>query len=426
MRHRAFAIGAATLLAVTTLGGCGSSDDGTVRLTYWAWAPGMEEVVALWNEANPDIQVTVKKQASGDELVTKTVTAAQAGTAPDLVQAEYQALPTLASNNVTADIRAEVADVEERFTPAVWQQVTLGTDAVYALPQDSGPLLFFYRADLFEEFGLDVPTTWDEFADTARELNEVAPDRDLTTFSANDAGLFAGLAQQAGAQWWTTETDRWRVAIDDEAGRRVSAFWEELVAEELVDNQPMYTPAWNQALNEGRQIAWIAGVWAPGTLATAAPDTEGRWAAAPLPQWEAGENATGSWGGSSTAVTTDTDHLPEAAEFATWLNTDPEALTALVQQGGIYPAATDARTGGALAEPPPFFANQPDFYETVAEVAEGAAPAAWGPNVTVAYSAFNNAFGSAAGRRAGFEEALAVMQRTTFDDMDRLGFEVVQ
>ncbi|UED83506.1 extracellular solute-binding protein [Streptomyces profundus] len=426
MRHRAIAAVTATLLAATALAGCGASDDGTVRLDYWAWAPGMEEVVELWNEANPDIQVTVKKQASGDELVTKTVTAAQAGTAPDLVQAEYQALPTLASNNVTADISEEVADAEAAFTPAVWQQVTLGTDAVYALPQDSGPLLFFYRADLFEEFGLTVPETWDEFERTARDLREIDPDRRLTTFSANDAGLFAGLTQQAGAQWWTTETDRWRVGIDDDAGRRVSAFWEGLVAEELVDNQPMYTPAWNQALNEGDQIAWISGVWAPGTLATAAPDTEGSWAAAPLPQWEAGANVTGSWGGSTTAVTTDSDHRAEAAEFAVWLNTDPEALTALVQICGIYPAASDAQSGGALAEPPPFFANQPDFYDTVAEVAEGAAPAAWGPNVTVAYSAFNNAFGAAAGRRAGFEEALAVMQETTFEDMDRLGFEVVQ
>ncbi|RMI43591.1 ABC transporter substrate-binding protein [Streptomyces triticirhizae] len=426
MRHRATATCVATLLTATALGGCGAADDGAVRLTYWAWAPGMEEVVELWNEANPDVQVTVKKQASGDELVTKTVTAAQAGTAPDLVQAEYQALPTLASNNVTADISAEVAGVEDAFTPAVWQQVTLGTDAVYALPQDSGPLLFFYRADLFEEFGLSVPETWDEFAETARALREIDPDRRLTTFSANDAGLFAGLAQQAGAQWWTTETDRWRVAIDDEAGRRVSAFWEELVAEELVDNQPMYTPAWNQALNEGRQIAWISGVWAPGTLATAAPDTEGTWEAAPLPQWEPGANVTGSWGGSTTAVTTDSEHRAEAAEFAVWLNTDPEALTALVQTCGIYPAATAAQTGEALAAPPPFLANQPEFYETVAEVAEGAAPAAWGPNVTVAYSAFNNAFGAAAGRRAGFEEALAEMQQTTFDDMDRLGFEVVQ
>ncbi|WP_419155739.1 hypothetical protein [Streptomyces longwoodensis] len=62
----------------------------------------------------------------------------------------------------------------------------------------------------------------------------------------------------------------------------------------------MYTPAWNKALNTGQQIAWVSAVWAPGTLTTAAPDTEGKWAMAPLPQWSKGEDVTGSWGGSST------------------------------------------------------------------------------------------------------------------------------
>src|SRR5690625_6244191 len=35
-----------------------------------------------------------------------------------------------------------------------------------------------------------------------------------------------------------------------------------------------------------------------------------------LPQWEAGEEATGNWGGSSTAVTTQTRHRDAAVRFA--------------------------------------------------------------------------------------------------------------
>ncbi|GAB2907747.1 extracellular solute-binding protein [Streptomyces mayteni] len=417
-------------VAATACGGGSSDDDssssGPVELTYWAWAPGMEAVVEIWNEANPDVQVTVTKQASGDDLVTRTITAAQAGEGPDLVQAEYQAIPTLVSNDVLADISGEVEDVAEAFAPGLWQQVTLGTDAVYALPQDSGPMMFYYRQDLFEEYGLDVPTTWDEFADTARAVREAAPDTYLTTFSANDAGLFAGLAQQAGAQWWTTEGETWRVAIDDEATRRVAGFWGGLVAEDAVSNEPMYTPAWNQALNEGTQIGWVSAVWAPGTLTTAAPDTEGLWAMAPLPQWSAGENATGSWGGSSTAVTNDAEDQAAAAEFASWLNTDPEALAALVREGGIYPAATAAQTGEALAEPPAYFANQPDFYQRAAEIAAGTAPAAWGPNVNVAYATFNDAFAQAAQSRGDFGAALATMQQATVEDMESHGFQVAE
>ncbi|RBM17056.1 ABC transporter substrate-binding protein [Streptomyces sp. PT12] len=423
---------AALTAALTTaaLAGCGSSDDGgsdgPVDLTYWAWAPGMEQVVELWNEANPDIQVTVKEQAAGDDLVTRTITAAQAGEAPDLVQAEYQALPTLVSNDVLADISGELDGAEEQFAPGLWQQVTLGTDAVYALPQDSGPMMFYYREDLFAEYGLEVPTTWEEFADTARAVRDADPQAYLTTFSANDAGLFAGLAQQAGAQWWTVEGERWRVAIDDDATRRVAEFWGGLVAEDAILNEPMYTPAWNQALNTGEQIAWVSAVWAPGTLSTAAPDTAGSWAMAPLPQWEEGGNATGSWGGSTTAVTNDSQHREAAVEFAAWLNTDPEALAALVTEGGIYPAATAAQTGDALAQPPAFFENQPDFYARAAEIAQGTAPAAWGPNVNVAYDAFNDAFAAAAESRGDFAEALATVHRATVDDMESHGFQVAE
>jgi multiple sugar transport system substrate-binding protein len=428
MQYRTVAVSvtaAFTAVALTACGGSSSDSSESIELTYWAWAT-MDGVVEIWNEAHPDIQVTVKEQAGGDDLVTRTITAAQAGNGPDLVQAEYQALPTLVSNDVLADISGEVEGVAEQFAPGLWQQVTLGTDAVYALPQDSGPMMFYYRQDLFDTYGLTVPTTWEEFAQTARAVRDAAPDTYLTTFSANDAGLFAGLAQQAGAQWWTTEGESWRVAIDDEATQRVADFWGGLVAEDAVLNEPMYTPAWNQALNEGTQIGWVSAVWAPGTLSTAAPNTEGQWAMAPLPQWEEGANATGSWGGSTTAVTNDSDHAEAAAEFATWLNTDPEALAALVREAGIYPAATAAQTGTALTEAPAFFPNQPDFYEQAAAIAEGTAPAAWGPNVNVAYATFNDAFAAAAESRGDFGAALTDVQEATVEDMTSHGFQVTE
>ncbi|MET7758360.1 extracellular solute-binding protein [Streptomyces sp. NPDC005389] len=432
--RRSLATATAVLLGATALTACGSPDpgdeaaagSGPVSLTYWAWAPGMDKVVALWNAEHPDIQVTVQKQASGDDLVTKIITAAKAHKAPDLVQAEYQALPTLVSNDALADIAPEVAGVQGEFAPGVWQQTTFGGEAVYALPQDSGPLMFFYRQDLFKKYGLSVPTTWDEFAATARDLKKKAPKQSLTTFSANDSGLFAGLAQQAGATWWTFEGDTWKVGIDDAATRKVSDFWGGLVAEGVIDNQPMYTPSWNKAMNTGEQLAWVSAVWAPGTLTTAAPATKGKWAMAPLPQWTEGGASTGSWGGSSTAVTTDSKHRKAAARFATWLNTDPVALAALVKESGIYPAATAAQTSGALAKAPDYFANQPDFYTRAAEIAKTTAPAAWGPNVNVAYTAFKDEFGKAAKAKSGFDTALTAVQSATVTDLKKQGFEVAK
>ncbi|MEV5439393.1 extracellular solute-binding protein [Streptomyces sp. NPDC052682] len=434
-RRRLVTSAVAVALGATALAACGSSDDdsdaqsGPVSLTYWTWTPGMDKVVDLWNKGpgkKEQITVTVKKQASGDTLVTKILTAHKAKKAPDLVQAEYQALPTLVSNDALADISGEVGDAEEKFADGVWQQTTLGTDAVYAVPQDIGPMMFYYREDLFKKYGLEVPTTWDEFAKTARELKRKAPEKDLTTFSANDSGLFAGLAQQAGAKWWTTSGDKWKVAINDPATQKVARFWGGLVKEGAIDNQPMYTPAWNKALNTGKQIAWVSAVWAPGTLTTAAPDTKGKWAMAPLPQWTESDNVTGSWGGSSTAVTTDSKHKAAAAKFAAWLNTDGDALNALAREGGIYPAATSAQTSGAFLKPPAYFANQADFYTQAADIAETTAPSAWGPNVNVAYTLFKDAFGAAAKNKSDFVAALNTMQDGTVADLKKQGFEVAR
>lgn len=434
-RRRLVASTIAVALGATALAACGSSDDdteaesGPVSLTYWTWTPGMDKVVDLWNNGpgkKDQIKVTVKKQASGDTLVTKILTAHKAGKAPDLVQAEYQALPTLVSNDALADISKETVDAKSKFADGVWQQTTLGTDAVYAVPQDIGPMMFYYREDLFKKYKLEVPKTWEEFAETARKLKKASPETDLTTFSANDSGLFAGLAQQAGAQWWTTEGEQWKVGINDAATQKVATFWGDLVKEGAIDNQPMYTPAWNKALNTGKQIAWVSAVWAPGTLTTAAPDTKGKWAMAPLPQWSEGENTTGSWGGSSTAVTTDSEHQAAAAKFAAWLNTDDAALQALAKESGIYPAATNAQTSGAFTNPPEYFSNQADFYTQAAEIAKSTAPSAWGPNVNVAYTTFKDAFGKAAKDKSDFVAALNTMQDDTVADMKKQGFEVAE
>ncbi|MFE5370817.1 ABC transporter substrate-binding protein [Streptomyces mirabilis] len=433
--RRLVATSIAVTLGGTALAACGSSDDksssesGPVSLTYWSWAPGMDKVADLWNKGpgkQQKITVTVKKQASGDTLVTKILTAHKAKKAPDLVQAEYQALPTLVSNDALADIAGESKDAKSKFADGVWQQTTLGSDAVYAIPQDIGPMMFYYRQDLFKKYGLTVPTTWEQFAETARALKKKAPDKDLTTFSANDSGLFAGLSQQAGAKWWTASGDKWKVGIDDAATKKVADFWGGLVKEGAIDNQPMYTPSWNKALNTGKQIAWVSAVWAPGTLTTAAPDTKGKWAMAPLPQWDGSTDVTGSWGGSSTAVTTDSQHKAAAAKFATWLNTDPQAVAALAKEGGIYPAATTAQTSDAFSQPPAFFSNQADFYPKAAEIAKTTAPSAWGPNVNVAYTTFNDAFGAAAKDKSDFGAALKKMQDTTVADLKKHGFGVAQ
>jgi ABC-type sugar transport system, periplasmic component len=438
MRTRRFSAVAAALLTAVLVAGCGGSGSdapesaqssapaasGPVKLTYWTWVPNMDKIVEVWNKAHPDIQVTVSKQAGGDDASAKFLTAAKAGNPPDLIQAEYQHLPSFVAAEAVADISGSAGQVRSEFSEGLWNLVTLGTDGVYGIPQDSGPMMLYYRADLFEKYGIEVPKTWDEYAEAARTVRKKDPKVYLGTFSSKDPGSFAGLAQQAGAQWWSISGDAWKVNVNDPATVKVADYWGGLVKEGVIDDMPYFTPEWNKALNDGTLLTWPSAVWAPGVLEANAPKGKGKWAIAPLPQWTAGENVSGFWGGSSTAVAAASKYQEQAVRFATWLNTDPEALALLVKEGAIYPASTKGQS--VLTEAPDYFAGQEDFWQRANEVAATARGFTFGPNVNVTYDAFRNAFDKAVQNRSSFADAVTAMHEATVADMRKSGFQLAQ
>ncbi|MEU4696503.1 ABC transporter substrate-binding protein [Nonomuraea dietziae] len=427
-------LGVAALVVTLAAAGCASegaapapeatqaAPQGPVKLTYWTWAPNMDKIVAVWNQEHPDIQVTVSKQAGGDDAAAKFLTAAKAGNPPDLVQAEYQHLPSFIAADAVADLTAAAAPVKAEFSEGVWGQVTLGTDTVYAIPQDSGPMMLFYRKDLFDKYGIAVPKTWQEYAEAARKVHEQDPKVFLGTFSSKDPGAFTGLAQQAGAQWWAIDGESWKVNVADEPTTRVADFWGGLVKEGVIDGMPYFTPEWNKALNDGKLLTWPSAIWAPGVLSSNAPKAKGKWAVAPLPQWKAGENFSGFWGGSSVAVAAKSKHQAAAATFATWLNTDAKAVDLLVKEAAIYPAATKGQS--ALTEAPDYFSTQPDFWQQAAGVAASARGFTFGPNVGVTYNAFKDSFDKAVQAKSSFSDAVRAMQEATVADMRKSGFQI--
>ncbi|MFC3396914.1 extracellular solute-binding protein [Microbacterium amylolyticum] len=62
---------------------------------------------------------------------------------------------------------------------------------------DSGPMAMFYNATVFEEHGVEVPETWDEFAQAARDFQESDPDVYITN-DLGDAGWNTSLIWQGG------------------------------------------------------------------------------------------------------------------------------------------------------------------------------------------------------------------------------------
>jgi multiple sugar transport system substrate-binding protein len=393
-----------------------------VTLTFWSWVPNMDKIVAVWNKANPDIQIKFTEASGGDAELSKLLTAGKAKDMPDLAQIEYQSLPTMVSNGYLADISSYAGDLKSDYPSGIWKQVTLGTGALYGVPQDSAPLAFFYRKDIFAQYHLAVPTTWAQYAAEAVQLHNDDKSLYMGDTAATDAGLFAGLSQQAGAQWWSSSGSSWSVGIDSAASQKVASFWGNLVQESAVDNQTAWTASWDKSFADSEYASWIAAVWAPGDLESSAANTSGDWAMAPLPQWTAGASVDGDWGGSATSVTSDSQHPQQAAEFISWLNHSAQGTSLLVSDGAIYPAALSAESSSGL--PAQTFMAQPDFYTLAKQYSAESAAATWGPDVDVAYSDFSSDFTSSVSTGSGYLSALATLQSSVVKDMKSGGFTV--
>ena len=392
---------------------------GPVTLTFTSWVPDIQKVVDIWNQANPNIQVKVQTGPNGNGGTYQNFfNQLKAGNAPDLGQIEYDALPSFRVQDGLMDLGtcSDVTAAKDKFVDWTWSQVSFGEQGhVYAIPQDAGPMAMFYRKDLFEKNNIKVPTTWQEYADAAVKVK--AAGGSITNFSNSDINQFAGLAWQAGAHWFANDGSNWTVSMTDPATTKVAAYWQDLIDKKLVSAVPPWTDEWNNAYNEGKDWTWVSAVWGANSISSGAPKTSGKWAVAPMPQWTAGDQVAGNWGGSSTAVFKGSKHPYEAAKFALWLNTSSEALTALNKVANLYPAAKAGAALPALAEGVPFYGNQKIYDVFSAASAQVKPDFTWGPTMTQTYADASDGFKAALSGSGTLLKALTDAQASTIQTL---------
>jgi multiple sugar transport system substrate-binding protein len=327
-------------------------------LTFWTWVPNISQEVALFEQKYPAIKVNVVNAGQSSAQYTKLRTALTAGKgAPDLAQIEFSYIPTFTITDSLVDLRPYGASADKgKFVDWVWQQVTGSNGEIYAYPQDTGPMGMLYREDIFAAHGIDVPTTWDDFAAAARKLHAADPGIYLTNMSDNESGAWQGLMWQAGARPYTVRGTSVGLAVDDAASKKVAGYWGGLVSEGVVSTDPDFTNTWYTGLNTGKYATWLTAAWGPVFLTGTAKATIGKWRAAPLPQWEQGQSNSGNWGGSTTAVIKDTQHAIAAAKFAEFLNTDPATTAMFNTVQSLFPSTT------ALLSSPSFAGLKPAFF----------------------------------------------------------------
>ena len=91
------------------------------ELTFWTWVPQIEKEVALFQKKYPAIKVKVVNAGQGEPQYTKLRTALKAGTgAPDVVQLEFQYIPTFSITKSLVDLRPYGAEARRRGGASSW------------------------------------------------------------------------------------------------------------------------------------------------------------------------------------------------------------------------------------------------------------------------------------------------------------------
>ncbi len=422
-----FAIVSVALVMMVPLAACGGSgsttSSGPVNLTFWNWIPGIDKVVARFNQTHPNIHVTSQNVGAGPAEYDKLYTAIKANNEPDLGMIEYQVLPTFESTGALVDLSQYGANsVKDRFVPWTWHQVTLG-NAIIAIPGDMAPLGLYYRQDIFQKYHIPVPTTWAQFADDAAKLHAADPNEYITDFPPRQPGWFTGLVWQAGGQLFTINGQSWKVSVNNAAAQQVASYWQDLLDKKLVKTEPDFANGWYHDLQTGAVATWISGAWGPAVLNANAPQTAGKWRVAPIPQWQAGQSVDGNWGGSSAVVFKSSKHPKEATQFAIWLFSDQQSLKQINANGGL--AANQAFLASPQVNAPqPFYGNQSIYQLFKKAATEVNVNFQWGPTMNQVYTDMGDNFANAVDGHGTLIDALNAVQQSTVTFMKKQGFSV--
>jgi ABC-type glycerol-3-phosphate transport system substrate-binding protein len=148
------------------------------RITFWHSMSGAEKAVTAlvdsFNRSQADYQVVALNQGTYPDSQTKLIAALRAKAAPVLYQAEIGFFPRLVEDGAAADLSALEktlpASLTGDFYPAIWNYGVFNGKR-YGLPWNASTPVLFYNADLFASKNLKPPTTWTEFAATAKALS---------------------------------------------------------------------------------------------------------------------------------------------------------------------------------------------------------------------------------------------------------------
>lgn len=281
--RRWVAAATAGVLGVSLLAGCSADGRETIRFTFSKREAlsFMEDVVATYN-ASQD-RVRVEMDSSGVDVVSASFVR---GNPPDIMLANYNyevarfvqrcALSDLGDTDAAASVREDLQPLMDQYGSCE------GRTSV--LPYSVMAASVIYNQQIFDEYGLSVPTTWDELLQVADTLKENGVTPFYGTFKDDWTVAQGWYDYSVGGSLDVIDFFDGLAAEGDRVGPDSTVSFEKDFTEPMdrmlqlaqdYTNEDAESRAYgdgNLAFAQGEAAMYLQGPWALGEIAKTAPD----------------------------------------------------------------------------------------------------------------------------------------------------------
>ena len=227
--------------------------------------------------------------------VTSLAEAILSGKEPDVSLSVTQEVPVdLAMRGQALDLTEFLNKMPEsyieQFPESSWIPFKY-KDGIYAMPITQDFQMMFYRKDVFERLGMEIPTNWEEFYEVLRELQRNNFQVGIRESDSNTPGISAGivfyetLLLQNGEEYFKNGLGE--VNFESDGGKKAFTDWVKLYRDYDLETDFDLT----SRFRSGEMPLVLTSYSFYQTLTTVAPEISGRWAMACIP---ATQNSDGS------------------------------------------------------------------------------------------------------------------------------------
>jgi arabinosaccharide transport system substrate-binding protein len=332
----------ATLLGSAGCGGGQSATGGQLELwtfvnTHARWYQSMAE--SYKKDGNPDFELRVNEIPIPD-IFDKLKIAFQSGGAgaSDIVDIEQGYFGGFLRggdvNLIDISGRLKKGNYLDKLV-AAREELYSYRGKTYGIEHALTPVVFYYRADIWEGAGVDPSKfqTWDDFLAGSREI--AAGGRKVMFFPEH-----APLLRQRGGDYFDEQGN---VTLDSELSidtmNWILDFRDRHQIAIAPPDAPIdYTnPATWSAFKEEKVTSIVGADWMAGFIKDNLPDLEGKWKAVKLPAWEEGGRRTSCFGGTGACIVNTSENVKAAWSFLKYSMLTVEGNVRRFKMTNLYP-----------------------------------------------------------------------------------------